>query len=167
MGSWVARQRSIKDTLSQEKKDRLNDLGFDWDPLETDWQEGFSHLKKYYESNGHSRVPAGHKTREGFPLGSWVGTQRNKKDTLSQEKKDRLNDLGFDWDPFETDWQEGFSHLKKYYKTNGHSKVPARHKTKEGYPLGNWVARQRSIKDSLIQERKARLDSLGFVWKSR
>ncbi len=85
------------------------------DPLETDWQESFSHLKKYYESNCHSRVPDGHKTKERFAFGQWVSIQRRIKDTLSQEKKDRLNDLGFDWDPLETDWQEGFSHLKKYY----------------------------------------------------
>ena len=37
---------------------------------------------------------------------------------------------------------------------------------KEGaYKLGEWVSRQRQIKDTLTQVRRERLDDIGFVWR--
>jgi len=164
LGGWVASQRRYKNSLSQERIDRLNGLGFVWNPLETDKEEGYSHLEKYYETNGHSRVPTRYKTEDGFKLGKWVSYRRNNKDSLSKEKIGRLNDLGFIWDPLETDWEEGYSHLEKFYEANGHSRVNIRHKTKEGFQLGSWVSHRRRYKNSLSQERIDRLNGLGFVW---
>ena len=165
LGKWVNRQRRKKDSLSKERIDRLNDLGFIWDPLETDWEAAYSKLKRFYEANGHSRVNPKHKTGEEFPLGQWVAKQRRKKDSLSQEQKSRLDSLGFDWEPNRTYWEEGFSHLEMYVQQGGNVRVPIIYISKDGYKLGNWVSNQRSNKNKLSPERISKLNSLGFIWK--
>jgi hypothetical protein len=61
-----------------ERRQRLNELDFVWDPFEADCEEGFSHLKVYKEREGHCRVPDGHVER-GFRLGGWTTKQRLKR----------------------------------------------------------------------------------------
>jgi hypothetical protein len=33
----------------------------------------------------------------GFKLGAWVSRQKTTKDTMSPERKQRLDDIGFTW----------------------------------------------------------------------
>ena len=75
--------------------------------------------------------------------------------------------MGFDWDYFKTQWEEGFLYLKNFVLEEGHAIVPRSHKTKDGFKLGNWVSSQRNNKKKIKPERKSKLDSLGFVWKLR
>ena len=56
-------------------------------------------------------------------------------------------------------------HLEVFLNHEGHPTVPRRFKTTDGYSLGWWVNNQRSGKDKLSPERRARLESLtGWVW---
>ena len=66
-------------------------------------------MEDFFDKEGHSRVHQHFKTDEGFKLGGWVASQRKNKDTLSKDKIDKLNDLDFDWDPLERDWEENYS----------------------------------------------------------
>jgi hypothetical protein len=43
-------------------------------------------------------VPRSYKTDDGFALGNWVKNQRSKRDTLSTDRKQRLEAIGFVWD---------------------------------------------------------------------
>ena len=72
---WVSNQRTNKDALSPERRQRLDEIGFDWDPLATDWEEGFATLLIFKERERHCTVPKNHKEGD-FNLGGWVGTQR-------------------------------------------------------------------------------------------
>ena len=36
----------------------------------------------------------------------------------------RLNDLGFAWDPFEGQWDEGLEALREFHQREGHSQSP-------------------------------------------
>jgi hypothetical protein len=165
LGTWVGTQRYGKDKLSEERRKRLDDIGFTWDPLTEAWDESFSHLKLYLEREGHCRVPAQHK--EGsYSLGTWVTVQRSSKARLSEERRKRLDEIGFIWDPFSEDWDEGFRVLKLYQEREGGCRVPAQHK--EGsFRLGTWVGTQRYGKDKLSEERRKRLDDIGFIWGTR
>src|SRR5262249_14553602 len=155
LGGWVSEQRHNRDTRSPERKVRLDALGFVWDEREAGWEEGFSYLKAYKEREGHCYVPAKYKTPDGYRLGEWVDSQRVSQNKLSSERKIRLDKLGFDWDPHDTAWEEGFSYLNAYKEREGHCRVPQRQK-EHGFPLGQWVSVQRATKDALSAERRRR-----------
>ena len=166
MGQWVGEQRHNRDTLSPERTVRLDALGFVWNEREAGWEEGFSYLKAYKEREGHCYVPAKYKTPDGYRLGPWVSVQRLSQDKLTSERKARLDALGFDWNPHDTAWEEGFNYLNAYKEREGHCRVPQRQK-EHGFPLGQWVSVQRATKDALSAERRQRLGELGFVWATR
>ena len=63
------------------------------------WEEGFAALVRFKQREGHCKVSKGHNQKVGdYNLGTWVGTQRNTKDTLSPERRQRLDEIGFVWD---------------------------------------------------------------------
>ncbi len=164
LGVWVGKQRSKKETLPPERRRRLDELGFVWDPFKQQWEEGFSRLRAYVEEHGDCLVPVRYKTSDGHRLGQWVGVQRANKDDLPPERRHRLDELGFVWDPHQQQWEEGFAHLQAYAEEHGDCLVPVRYKTSDGHRLGQWVGVQRANKDDLPPERRRRLDELGFVW---
>ena len=144
LGQWVRVQRTNKDIMSPERKQRLDVLGFIWDPFSEAWEEGFSKLLQFKELEGHCQVPATSKM-EGYTLGQWVHSQRNQEDMLSPERIQRLNDVGFSWDPWAEVWEEGFAKLLQFREDNGHFKVPKSYKL-EGFKLGIWFQNQRTKK---------------------
>ena len=96
LGQWVAVQRYSKDSIAVERKARLNELGFIWSRPDWLWEKGFAALKAFKAREGHCLVPALHIEGE-HKLGYWVGTQRRKKNKMSNERKQRLNRTGFVW----------------------------------------------------------------------
>lgn len=68
-------------------------------------------------------------------------------------------------------WKLMFELAKAYYKEYGNLEMPAVYVTAEGYPLGLWVATQRSVRkgtghSGLSEEQIQKLDSIGMVWES-
>jgi superfamily II DNA or RNA helicase len=62
-------------------------------------------------------------------------------------------------------WMFWFGLLQQYVAQNGDAKPPHVFKTLDGFALGSWVSTQRHEKDSLSQDRIARLESLkGWSW---
>ena len=164
LGIWVNKQRQKQNRLSPERKARLDALGFIWDRHEALWEEGFDHLQAFVKEHGHCEVSDAHVADDGYPLGQWVRVQRRQKDSISAERKARLDALGFIWDALAQQWEVGFQHLAAFVREHGHCRVLATHVAADGYPLGQWVKVQRRRKDRMSAERKARLDGLGFVW---
>ena len=130
------------------------------------WEEGFSHLKQFSEREGHCRVPQGYKTDDGYRLGQWVTSQRQAKDTMDPDRRQRLEALpGWSWDVHSDHGKKGFSHLKKFSEREGHCRVPKGYKTDDDYRLGQWVASQRQTKDTMDPDRRQRLEALpGWSW---
>src|SRR5262249_28161806 len=162
LGSWANTQRTNKNSLSDEHRQRLEEIGFIWDLRSANWDEGLRNLTTYRSREGHCNVPETHK-EGGFALGSWVGTQRHNKDRLSEERRQKLDELGVMWDVRETAWEEGFNLLKTYKVREGDCYVPQRYMEKD-FPLGAWVGAQRAFKKrrSLSLDRIKKLNDIGF-----
>ena len=99
LGKWVSHQRNRKSTLAPERLERLEAIGFVWGPITEAWEEGFSKLQKFKIREGHCDVPARYQ-EDGYSLGRWVTTQRKTESTLSPKRLERLEAIGFVWDPF-------------------------------------------------------------------
>jgi inorganic triphosphatase YgiF len=167
LGQWVRVQRRTEATMPAERKTRLDALGFVWDILAYQWEEGFQHLKAYASEHGHCLVPSAYKAEDEYRLGQWVKVQRRRESTMPADQKARLDALGFVWDILAYQWEEGFQHLKAYVTEHGHCRVPSAHKAEDGYRLGQWVTVQRRRESTMPANQKARLDALGFVWSAK
>jgi superfamily II DNA or RNA helicase len=165
LGQWVGIQRGNEATISDERRQKLDELGFVWDARETAWEEGFNCLKIYKDRNGHCQVPISYK-ENGFRLGAWIDRQRQSKETMPPERRQRLDEVGFVWNPLEVNWEEGFNYLTLYKKREGNCRVPNNH-IENGFRLGQWMGVQRQNKNKMTSERCQRLEELGFIWDER
>jgi hypothetical protein len=165
LGIWVEGQRGKKrkGKLSQEYINRLDAIGFDWNPLETQWEAMFVALLRYKAIHGDCNVPRGYS--QDPLLSRWITTQRIKKNGISQERINRLNEIGFDWDPFHTRWKTMFAALLQYKEIHGHYNVPSKYP--QNPALGTWVEGQRGKKrkGKLSQEYINELNAIEFDWE--
>jgi Helicase associated domain len=171
LGAWVNTQRDFyrKGELEVDRQRRLDDLpGWTWTPLANQWEVGFSHLLRYIERHGDSRVPRSCIV-DGYRLGAWVNKQRNdhSKGTLDTERERRLDEVpGWSWNTIDDQWEDGYTRLVDYVEHHGHARVPKSY-TVDGYKLGSWVNRQRVFRQGgkLQPDREHRLAQLpGWIW---
>ena len=166
LGRWVGRQREAYQDkkLSNDRVRRLKDIGFVWEPYESDWEEMFEVLKEYKENHGDCNVSR--RWSENNQLGSWVHSQRNnyRRAILSDDKIKRLEDEGFAWNAIKSKWEEMFDALREYKKNHGDCKVPQR--WAENKRLANWVSTQRvNYRDKKLSDDQIKLlEDIGFVW---
>jgi hypothetical protein len=154
-------------------------VGFVWDVWAEMWGEGYAHLLAFRQIEGHVNVPLRFRTSDGYGLGSWVGRQREmrraqaqehaskrtRKGGLTHRQIERLEEIGFDWEPVNSAWNVGYLRLREFVSREGHALVPGRH-LEQGFALGKWVSHKRvaAKAGALTQERRAQLTALGFVW---
>src|SRR5262249_6548728 len=127
---------------------------------ETDWAEGFRYLTIYKEREGHCRIPFSH-MEDGFRLGGWVNKQRHNQ-TLSEARRQQLDELGFVWDPHETDWAEGFRYLTIYKQPEDHCCRTLYH-IKNDFRRRQWSLVQRRNAETLSAIRRQQLDHPRFA----
>ena len=160
LATWVRSHRDVNKAISTDRRDRLTAIGFDWSLISAAWEARFSELVRYKDEHGDCNVPG--KWPENNQLAAWVSRQRRNWGELSASQRDRLTALGFDWDPYSTTWELRFSELAQYKKKYGNCNVPT------GWPenkqLKTWVNVQRRKKDKLSDDRRSRLEALGFDW---
>jgi hypothetical protein len=98
-----------------------------------------------------------------FGLGQWVVIQRSNLKTMTAERKQKLDAIGFVWNLSNKAWEEGFSKLLKFKKTEGHCNVP-RGTMLDHLNLYNWCAVQKRNGNKMVADRKQRLEDIGFIW---
>ena len=165
LATWIRNQRHRKkSSVSADHIQRLNALGFEWDPLIAAWEEMFARLGQYKERVGNCNVPA--RWPEDPRLAHWVDVLRRnrKRGVLSDGRIQRLDALGFEWDPLAAAWEEMFSCFVQFKERHGHCNVPD--KWRENAQLGSWVKLQRHLRkrNRLSADRLPRLNTLGFEW---
>ena len=174
LGQWVHSQRSVyrNGKLDPDRTARLEALpGWTWDPYAELWDEGFGHLCRFAEREGHSRPPASY-VKDGYRLGQWVSEQRTAyaKGQLASDRVARLEALpGWTWDPRAAQWEEGFGYLCHFAEREGRARV-SQSWVEDGFRLGRWVSKQRAThaNGKIASDRVARLEALpGWTWDGR
>jgi superfamily II DNA or RNA helicase len=170
LGNWQGKQRSNykKGLLASDRIERLEKIGFIWDPLEENFERGFRETLLHKERTGNSNALLRYKTEEGFQLGTWQSSQKYnyKKGILSSDRIERLEKIGFIWDMTEEQFEKGFRESLLYKEKTGNANAPWGYKTPEGFNLGSWQSTQKRNykKGNLSPERIRRLEEIGFTW---
>ena len=137
------------------------------------WNNNFNELVAYDKANGSVDV-----RKSNGELGRWVHNQRQaykffnsgKKSTLTPERIERLESIGFKWrvvDGPDEAWNTKLELLQQYKHNKGHASVPRNDKV-----LGRWVAtqceqfkkKQEGLKSTMTDDRIHKLESINFLW---
>ena len=172
LGIWAQNQRVMYKVgkLSVERYEKLQSVGFIFDPAENEWNRHYEQYKRYIKtSNGNPYIPT-KMDYEGEHLGKWAQTQRRmyKAGKLSAERYEKLQSVGFIFDLAENEWNRRYEQYKRYIKTNnGDSYIP-NNMDYEGEHLGKWVKTQRGMYKAgkLSVEHYEKLQSVGFIFDS-
>jgi superfamily II DNA or RNA helicase len=137
--------------------------------LQLDYFEfGLNELIDYKNKYSNCLVHSKYKTETGFYLGSWVSNQRNyyAQEQLNEKKILLLNELGFDWNTFESQWSDWVDSLTNYQQQYGNCNVPQSYTTKQGKTLGSWLKqiKRNYFNGKLSQERIHQLSQVGVAW---
>ncbi|MBR1885956.1 MAG: Helicase associated domain protein [Schwartzia sp.] len=139
--------------------------------LSSSWEEMYQRLRAYKRQHGHANVPAAYKTPDGLSLGNWCVVQRRiyrgtSAGLLTEARIRKLEDIGFQWEPLEERWRQGYAYASEYLKRNHHLDVPALYKTDDGFPLGTWIRDNRAAfrKRKLSEEKIRRLQEIQMIW---
>jgi hypothetical protein len=99
LGLWCGSQRNLKnkDALSDERLERLLGIGFDFDPITTQWEAMYKALAAFKDEHGHCNVRGRYTLNP--KLAKWCSWQRTnkRKGQLSEERVGRLEAIGFVW----------------------------------------------------------------------
>lgn len=169
INKWMKNQRTYYrgQKLSPDKITKLNNIGFVWDILETQWMFMYNELKDYKNKTGSIQIPKESQSHPNRPkLYNWIMVQRGswKKGTLSEEQIDLLNQLGFLFNPYEEYWFSSYAKLVTYYNCYGDTLVPKN--SESDSELAAWVGTQRSLfKLGKLSPHKIRLlNKINFIW---
>jgi hypothetical protein len=167
LGKWAASKRVNKNSLSKERLDQLNSVGFVWNSYDSAYERNLKMLKVFVKRERHARVPTGW-VEQGVRLGQWVADIRSerRRSKLTPEQLAELLSLGFVWDPLASQWAAYLAAFKAFVKREGHGLV-ARDKVEDGENLGMWVHNLRRTADDLSPARRAELSRAGFIWDPR
>ena len=171
LGKWLNTQKNNygKGKLSNERKELLEKIGVSFDKVGTrkDWEEAYKIAEEYYKEYGNLNVISSYVTKDGYKLGVWLDSQREKfkKGLLSEDNVKRLQSIGMNFEKKDTIWLRMYKCLLQYYLDNGNIYVPYEYVTKDGYPLGKWVTKQKKLylSGKLRSNQKQKLDEINFT----
>jgi hypothetical protein len=183
---WVDNQRSLQaqKILRQDRKELLDKIGFVWNVgrkvgktdaaaitsrTQPHWDAIFERLVEFKQMNGHPNVPQRFKIGD-LALGDWVSRCRMlwKDGELDSQRAQRLREIGLEpAKDVNQSWNEKYEKLKAYQEKHGHCRIVVHGPKVQDRQLAIWVVTQRKCqkKDTLLPDRKAKLDEIGFVWQ--
>ena len=145
---------------------------------EEKWSLRHKELLDFHKQHGHAAVP--HTYPANPQLARWVKRQRrqyklrqdNRQSTMTTERLDMLNSVGFVWDSHDVNWREKLDSLVAFRRENGHCNVPSNFRNKK---LATWVKCQRrqyklywdGKPSAMTPDRILELEKVGFEWEIR
>eukprot|EP00986_Skeletonema_menzelii_P010145 scaffold4810_cov98-Skeletonema_menzelii.AAC.1 len=184
LGDWVHSQRvqyklfraGKQSYITEDRIRKLEQLGFTWDAISSEWEDRFAELEVFKRENGHCTVPK----RGRGALGGWVLRQRvqyklfraGKQSPITEDRIRKLEQLGFKWDAKSSSsaWEDHLAELEVFKRENGHCIIP-----RSGGALGRWVNSQRvqyklfraGKQSPITEDRIRKLEQLGFTWDAK
>lgn len=146
LGSWAGRQRTLynKGELEDWQHEYLVRAGFDFNPIETKWNERYNQLVEYKKNHGNFTFSS--YDLQNRSLGNWARTQRAYKDTMPEHRIKKLDEIEFDWGKSVNDWDYNYNWLKEYYEKHGFSYVKRDYSkpyaSDKLNTLNRWVGKQ-------------------------
>lgn len=156
--------------LDKNKIKELDALGFKWDVSiynDEHWDSMLNKLLRFKEEFNHTNVPRSYIDKQ---LATWVHTQRKYRNSLLQERKERLLSIGFEFEISKSkndkEWEDMFSKLLDFKGIFNHVNVSSRYEDKK---LANWVNSQRKAYKAgkLDSYRYEKLISVGFMFSKK
>lgn len=181
MGSWLQTQKMVRagkrlGSLSDAQIALLDDIGMVWENrMELQFEKNFQYAEHYASEHGDLLVPATYQTDDGFRLGAWIHSLRQRyadierTGMLSEEHRSRLDEIGMQWNITDYNWEKNFAEVLAWYQANGSlSEVPAKYRTEHEFALGAWLQNLRrayqgkSKNRVLTREQIEQLDAFGM-----
>jgi hypothetical protein len=163
--------------LSAERVALLEALpGWVWSVNAAAWADGLSYLELFISL--HTSLPTLSESVLGFPVGSWVKTQRRtfSAGTLPAERVALLEAVpGWAWNARDATWAEALRQLVNFRAEYGHLNVPSQYvsPSRQGVhmnvQLGTWVRYQKYsyLKGHISEQHKADLNAIaGWEWRN-
>ena len=154
--------------LTQEQIGALNKIGMIWTlRIDRAWERGYDHAATYYAEHGDLNVPTMYVNACGYALGRWIVRQREKRNSLSEVRVNKLNAIDMIWEKPDS-WEVRYELAKRYYEEHGDLKMPGDYVI-GGVWLNKWLSEQRLIYAGrrsdkyLTQEQICKLASIGAI----
>lgn len=171
--SWIGTQRTNynQGKLSEKRIRLLVEIGMDLtdnkNRNEIRWERNYELAKAYYEKYGDLLIHRDYVV-DGVKLGSWLNFLRTHKDSLSQEKIERLEAIGMQWKLIDYErktFDESFAIAKRYYETYGNLLIEE-NTIFEDYNLSNWLVNMKNNyrQNKLTIEQIKKLESIEIIW---
>lgn len=176
LGRWLSSIRikchSKTLRISQQKVDKLNQIGMIWNVLDYKWNEKYEEVKKFYAEYHDLNLLPLYKGEEGRKLLSWVKSQRsiyytNKEGLKYTEKITKLEQVGIICKHNDELWNDMYTLANNYYNKYHHLLIPVYYETEDNKKLGIWIRNQRKsyVNGDLSLERINALEAIGMTWK--
>jgi len=189
LGNWCSNMRCAynqiqqgqtpKRHLTQNQIERLEEIGFKWNLIET-FEQHCRDLEAFKSEFGHCNVP--YKYLVNPSLGNWCSNMRysynqiqrgqTQRFNLTQNQIERLEEIGFKWKVIET-FAQRCRDLEAFKSEFGHCNVPYGYSVNPS--LGYWCSKMRysynqiqqgqTPSRNLTQDQIDRLEEIGFKWK--
>ncbi|MER8018120.1 Helicase associated domain protein [Streptomyces griseoluteus] len=172
LGRWLADQRRAMGagTLAAQRAADLEELGIDWTPADTGWEENLAAARAYYAMAGTLAAPVTASALDR-PVGQWLANCRKGialgKDPVRAERRAaQLSEIDPDWRPaWPVDWQRFYAAVGQMVALGTALEDIVPGVTASGVDVGRWLERQRQrvVWEQLAAGQRERLAALGVA----
>ena len=116
LATWVSTRRNSYKTgqLDADKIQKLDELSFSWNRVEDAWKQMYQELVEYHQAHGDCNVPRYYSENRQLAIWVYGQRQRNNRGNLDAEKIEKLDELGFSWNPDQDFWDKMYDALVEY-----------------------------------------------------
>ncbi|WP_345666399.1 helicase associated domain-containing protein [Streptomyces venetus] len=177
-GEWLYLQCSHYDSLHREQQRLLADIGITAEvartarprraSMQARFEAALTHAKAYAAEHGHLAVSGKSVRYQGYPLGAWLTSQRNRaRRAPSATKRSLALDAIDPWwnPPWPLAWQRAYARVRRLVESDQQLDASA------GFPgidaeLARWLSQQHAAPENLHPDQRRLLAEIGVLAES-